>query len=92
MYGNTISWPFNLERVQAIHAGFEWPHGRRPGSTRRLPNVIGALNGKNVIIESPAVDPEDWRDRKGHFAMKLTAVCDNKGRFTYIRVRDSGMI
>ncbi|KAG2233312.1 hypothetical protein INT48_007748 [Thamnidium elegans] len=90
IYGNKISWPVNQERVEAIQTGFEWPHGQREGAVRRLPNIISALDGKNVIIESPRVHPEHWRDRKGHFSMKLTAVCDNKCRFIYIRVGDSG--
>ncbi|KAI8083429.1 hypothetical protein BDF21DRAFT_415969 [Thamnidium elegans] len=92
VYGNKISWPVNQERVEAIQTGFEWPHGQREGAVRRLPNIIGALDGKNVVIESPRVHPEHWRDRKGHFSMKPTAVCDNKCRFIYIRVGDSCMI
>ncbi|GAA5794850.1 hypothetical protein HPULCUR_000198 [Helicostylum pulchrum] len=92
VYGSNISWPVDQERVQAIQTGFEWPPAPAHISTHRLPNVIGALDGKNVIIESPRVHPEHWRDRKGNFAMKLTAVCDDKCRFTYIRVGDSGMI
>lgn len=88
VHGDLINWPMNTTRVNAIHTGFEWPHG--PRGVRRLPNVIGALDGKNVIIEARREHPEHWRDRKGNYAMKLTAVCDNRCRFTHIRVGDSG--
>ncbi|GAA5798769.1 hypothetical protein HPULCUR_004175 [Helicostylum pulchrum] len=64
VYGNNISWPVDQKRVQAIYTGFEWPQGPEEGSLRRLPDVIGALDGKNVIIELPKVHPEHWRDRK----------------------------
>ncbi|GAA5799533.1 hypothetical protein HPULCUR_004949 [Helicostylum pulchrum] len=92
VYGNLISWLVDQERVQAIETGFEWPPSPTHTFTHRLPNVIGALDGKNVVIESPRVHAKHWRDRKGNFAMKLTAVCDDKCRFTYIRVGDSGMV
>ena len=92
VYGRVINWPTDNERVSAIHDGFEWPHGIRPGAIRRLPNVIGALDGKNVVIAAPRVQKEQWRDRNKRFSMKLTAICDNKCRFTYIRVGDSGIV
>lgn len=62
-----------------------------PGA-RRLPSVVGALDGKNVVIEAPSPPSyaEQWRDRKNRFSVKLTAVCDHLCRFTYIRVGDSG--
>lgn len=88
VYGGLISWPTEIERVREIHNGFASPSAN---SSRRLSNVIGALDGKNVIIETPRQYPEQWRDRKNHYAMKLTAICDHKCRFTYIRVGDSGM-
>lgn len=92
VYGNKICWTVSPDRVQAIHTGFKWPSVETEGSIRHLPNIIGALDGKNVIIERPKVHPEHWRDRKGHFAMKLTAICDDKCRFTYIRVGDLGIM
>lgn len=90
VYGDLINWPMDQQRVEEIQTGFEWPHGQEEGAIRRLPKAIGALDGKNVVIECPRDHPEHWRDRKGNFAMKLTAICDNKCRFTYIRVGDSG--
>ncbi|GAA5799992.1 hypothetical protein HPULCUR_005413 [Helicostylum pulchrum] len=80
VYGNLISWPVDQERVQAMQTGFEWPPASTHVFTHCLSNVIGALDGKNAVIESPRVHAEYWRDRKGNFAMKLTAVCDDKCR------------
>ncbi|KAG2192315.1 hypothetical protein INT47_007472 [Mucor saturninus] len=89
VYGDLISWPLETDRVDAIQNGFEYAHGTRSGAIRPLPNVIGALDGKNVVIEARKHHKEQWRDRKGNFSMKLTALCDDIGRFTYIRVGDS---
>ena len=52
VYVDLISWPLESDRVNAIQNGFELPHGNRPGAIRRLPNVIGALDGKNVVIKA----------------------------------------
>ncbi|KAG2207909.1 hypothetical protein INT47_010893 [Mucor saturninus] len=90
VYGDLINWPMDQQRVEEIQTSFEWPHGQEEGAFRRFPKAIGALNGKNFVIECPRDYPENWRDRKGNFAIKLTAICDNKCRFTYIRVGDSG--
>ncbi|KAG2203483.1 hypothetical protein INT47_008210 [Mucor saturninus] len=92
VYGDLINWPMDQQKVEEIQTGFEWPHGQEEGAIRRLPKAIGALDGKNVVIECPRDHPEHWRDRKGNFAMKLTAICDNKCRFTYILVGDSDSV
>lgn len=89
VYGRLISWPTDIAKVRRVHQAFENPPGEN--TSRRLPNVIGAIDGKNVIIETPREQPEMWRDRKNHFAMKLSAVCDGNCRFTSVRVGDSGM-
>lgn len=68
-------------------------NSQRENLGRVLKNVIGALDGKNIEIEAPSPPSyaEHWRDRKGKFSVKLTAVCDYKCRFTYISVGDSGI-
>ncbi|KAG2197489.1 hypothetical protein INT47_003097 [Mucor saturninus] len=85
-YKDLIEWPKNEQRVAEIKNGFMYGEGR---TVRGLP-AVGALDGKNFVIESRTEHAEDWRDRKGNFAMKLTAVCDDKSKFTYISVGDSG--
>jgi hypothetical protein len=89
-YRNVIHWPVDREKVQEIQQGFQHPLGEF--GPHRLPGVIGALDGKNVVIKAPSPPSyaEYWRDRKGKFSVKLTAVCDHMCRFTYISVGDSG--
>jgi hypothetical protein len=91
IYKNVIKWPVDEEKVREIQQGFQHPNGDI--GPHRLPRVIGALDGKNIIIHppSPLEHREFWRDRKGHFSVKLTAICDYKCRFTYISVGDSGI-
>jgi hypothetical protein len=86
-YKNVIKWPVDEEKVREIQQGFQHPNGDI--GPHRLPRVIG----KNIIIHppSPLQHREFWRDRKGHFSVKLTAICDHKCRFTYISVGDSGI-
>lgn len=53
VYRSIIIWPVEQERIQAIHTGFEQPRGQREGAIHRLGlNLLGVLDGKNVIIES----------------------------------------
>ena len=90
IYRGIIRWPTQPEVVEEIQQGFQHPNGDT--GPHRLPGVIGALDGKNIIIEAPTPRhyAEYWRDRKGHFPVKLTAVCDHRCRFTFITVGDSG--
>lgn len=91
IYRNAIKWPTEEEKVREIQEGFQHPYGEF--GPQRLPGAIGALDGKNIVIEapSPPKDAEYWRNRKGKFSVKLTAVCDHACRFTFISVGDSGI-
>ena len=81
-----IDWPINSAMVGAISAGFN----KGPGVS--IPDAIGAIDGKNFTIHkpTPAAYGAGFRDRKNNYTIKLTAVCDDTCRFTYIRVGDSG--
>jgi hypothetical protein len=85
----TISWPTDYDRAKDIADRFEYP---LTTSNRCLPNVVGAIDGKNCVIRKPfpSLFGSFFRDRKGHYSVKITAVCDSLCRFTYIRVGDSG--
>ncbi|KAG2192927.1 hypothetical protein INT47_002766 [Mucor saturninus] len=85
-YKDLIEWPKNEHRVAEIKNGFMYGEGRNAWG---LP-AVGALDGKNFVIESETVHAEDWRDCKGNFSMKLMAVCDDKSKFTYISAGNSG--
>jgi hypothetical protein len=86
---STISWPTTYERARDIADAFEYPLNN---PNRCLPNIVGAIDGKNCIIRkpSPSLYGSFFRDRKGNYSVKITAVCDSLCRFTYIRVGDSG--
>lgn len=86
---STIQWPTDYDRAMDISIGFEYP---MTTTKRCLPNIIGAIDGKNCVIRkpSPAGYGAFFRDRLGRYSVKLTAVCDAECRFTYIRVGDSG--
>ena len=58
---------------------------------RRLPNVIGAIDGKLVTIHRPIrIDSEAFRDRKGNLSLNLLAICDASLKFTFVRTGESG--
>lgn len=76
--GDKIAWPMGSEKVMSIAYNLDLPRGSNSGQTRvRLPSVIGALNGKNVIIHKPSPAPygDMFWDRKNNYSVKLTAVC-----------------
>lgn len=86
MYRHIIAWPTDEQSALRIRNGFL---SASTSASCRL-DPIGAIDGKNVIIHARNTHPEEWRDRHGNFSMKLTAICDDRCRFTYIRVGDSG--
>ncbi|KAI8068400.1 hypothetical protein BC940DRAFT_366939 [Gongronella butleri] len=59
-------------------------HGRSEHpNARRLPNVIGAIDGKLVTIHRPIrVDSEAFRNRKSNLSLNLLAICDANLKFT----------
>ena len=83
-----INWPFNdSERATAIAQGFESLGGPQ---SRRLPRVIGAMDGKLVVIQKPKEHGNRFVDRKNNASLLLLAVCDYQKRFTYVRTGESG--
>lgn len=88
--GHLIEWPENPVLAAQVANNFEHPIS----GGKRLPGVIGAVDGKIFVIHSPS--PPNYaamfRDRKNRYSVKLTAVCSSDCKFTYIRVGDSGKI
>lgn len=85
-----IRWPQGSE-VQNIAAKFQYgPDFEGLGTPGKLPGVIGALDGKLVVISKPRHSGDRYVDRKSHFSMNLTAVCDDEKRFTFIYAGESG--
>jgi hypothetical protein len=56
----------------------------------RLPNVIGAIDGKLIAIHKPSVHGNSWIDRHNNSSMNLLAVCDANKRFMFIKTGQTG--
>jgi hypothetical protein len=84
-----ISWPSTEEDFEQVKKEFEFPNDD-DSTIRRLPNVIGAVDGKLVVIHRPKEFSESFRDRKSNLSINLTAVADGRCRFRYVYVGESG--
>ncbi|KAG2215837.1 hypothetical protein INT45_002906 [Circinella minor] len=83
-----IIWPVNdRERALEIANGFR---GRGTAEELRLSGVIGAMDGKLVVIHKPASRGNLYVDRKNWSSMSLLAVCDHRTKFMMVKTRDSG--
>lgn len=84
---DVITWPVNNPtRAANIAEGF----ATAPNRSTRLKDVIGAIDGKNVVIQKPSERGNEYVDRKGRPSMNMMAVCDDKGRYMYVKLGASG--
>ncbi|KAG2215747.1 hypothetical protein INT45_005204 [Circinella minor] len=60
--------------------------------SRRLGKVIGAMDGKLVVIQKPSGRGDQFVDRKNNPSFNLLAVCDSTIRFIYVKCGDSGCV
>ncbi|KAG2214220.1 hypothetical protein INT45_010706 [Circinella minor] len=85
-----ITWPVNdHERALEIANGFR---GRGTAEEPRLSGVIGAIDGKLVVIHKPASRGNLYVDRKNRSSMSLLAVCDHRTKFMMVKTGDSGRV
>ncbi|KAG2194761.1 hypothetical protein INT47_012063, partial [Mucor saturninus] len=83
-----ITWPIE-DRKRALNNAREFSELGGPDATR-LSGVLGAIDGKLVVIQKPAINGNAYVDRKSHASMNLMAICDARTRFMYVKTRHSG--
>ncbi|KAF4703192.1 hypothetical protein FOZ62_003376 [Perkinsus olseni] len=60
---------------------------RRFRAHRQLPMVIGAVDGKQIPVLSPAEHEEAYINRKGYSSINIMCICDLDGIFRYVDAR-----
>lgn len=85
---NIIKWPVNdPRRADEIAEGFASLGGR---SELKLAKILGAVDGKLVVIQKPSKNGNTYVDRKGNASLSLLGICDHLGRFTFLKCGHSG--
>lgn len=87
--GHLVSWPSTEDEFRDVKQNFEYPDPK-DRTIRRLPGVIGAVDGKLVVIHRPKDTSESYRDRKSNLSVNLTAVVTSDCKFSYVYTGQSG--
>jgi len=81
-----ITWPRG-SRLATVTQGFEY--GEAGIGHRKLPNVIGAMDGTHIPIHAPSKNGARYVNRKSFHSINLLGIVDYQGRFTYIHVGEA---
>jgi hypothetical protein len=82
-----IAWPQG-SRLARVIRGFEY--GETGLGPRKLPNVIGAMDGVHIPIHEPSENGARYVNRKSFHSINLLGVVDHQGCFTYIHAGEAG--
>jgi len=59
---------------------------------RGIPKVLGSIDCTHICIEKPAVNANDYYNRKKYFSINLQAVVDSEMRFTNVYCGEPGSL
>ena len=76
-----IMFPITVQEQRRIKEGFY-------DEERRIPNVIGIIDGSLIGIKAPSKDEETFISRKKCHAIDVQGICDNDLKFTNLVVND----
>ncbi|CAB5375689.1 unnamed protein product [Rhizophagus irregularis] len=76
--------------LATVIQGFEY--GETGLGHRKLPNVIGAMDGVHIPIHEPSENVCRYVNRKSFHSINLLGVVDHQGRFTYIHAGEAGYV
>jgi len=80
-----IKWPTD-QSMQEVVEGFAPPEFRK-----RIPNVIGAIDGSHIPIQRPQVEyHQRYINRKGFYSVVLMAIVNHMEKFTYVYTGQPG--
>jgi hypothetical protein len=84
-------WSNLLERVLKVPTQGELLKiSKNFGTKWSLPNCVGAIDGKHIIIQAPYNSGSLFFNYKKTFSIVLLAVCDDKYFFTYVDIGAHG--
>ncbi|XP_064462599.1 putative nuclease HARBI1 [Ornithodoros turicata] len=70
--GNVITWPEETTRRQQTAAN---------EIGKRIPNVIGAIDGSHIPIKTPQESPDSYCNRKKYHSIVLQGICNEEKKF-----------